>query len=298
MFTVRQLTDLDRLITDQFLEKYSHSCMFMRSNIAQAGLVFRGMRYQGDHFGAFEGDQLIGVMGHYWNGNMMIQMQNTLSTPILSLSEATLNNALMTNRPVKGLLGPSDQVHVLQKQTLLKKEKTQFDNNELLLGLDLKNLIIPELCDDPDYTIRYPVESDREQMIYWRYEFQVETGLSKEDPSVKKQVEADVQEFMTNKKYWLFEYQNNPVGFVGFNAVIEDTVQPGGVWVPPHQRNKSYARAATAMILKLARDEWGKTKSTIFTSNPAAEKAYKALGYEEIGHYAIKILAKPFLPNA
>jgi len=110
-------------------------------------------------------------------------------------------------------------------------------------------------------------------------------------------VADDVENFMTNGRYWLFEYQKNPVSFAGFNAITNDTVQPGGVWTPPQHRNKGYARAATAMILQLARDEWSKKKSVIFTNNPAAEKAYISLGYKFFGYYALIMLDKPYLPK-
>lgn len=297
MISVRQLLDTDIQITDEFLEKHSESCLFMRSNIADAGLVYRGLRHQGDHYGAFMGEELIGVMGHYWNGNLMLQMDNDDSTAIKALAKESLNNALFSNRSVRGIFGPDEQVQVLLKNTDLKKFAKKNQRKEHLLGMNLDELIMPEICFDPDYSIRLPVEADRELMNYWRYEFEIETGLSKNSPETKERVSDDVQHFMTNGRYWLFEYQKNPVSFVGFNAIITDTVQPGGVWTPPQQRNKGYARAATAMILQLAREEWGKTKSVLFTNNPAAEKAYISLGYRFFGHYALIMLDKPYLPK-
>lgn len=297
MTTIRQLIDSDRSQADAFLKKHSETCLFMRSNIADAGIVYRGLRYQGDHYGAFESDELIGIIGHYWNGNVMIQMQNNAELPIQLLREAILQNAYQTNRPIRGALGPDDQVQILLNYKDLKKWKRQYNTKEHLLGLNLNNLVIPDLCHNPDYSIRFPVEEDRDLMIYWRYEFEIETGISQNTPETKERVQQDVQEFMTNGRYWLFEYQKTPVSFVGFNAVISDTVQPGGVWTPPQHRNKGYARAATAMILQLARDEWDKNKSVIFTANPAAEKAYVSLGYQFFGHFALITLAKPYLPK-
>lgn len=297
MITTRQLIETDRIQADHFLSQHSETCLFMRSNIANAGIVYRGLRYQGDHYAAFEGDKIIGIIGHYWNGNVMIQMKNDDALPIDMLRQDILNNAFQTNHPIRGALGPDNQVQLFLKYKDLRKWARQYNTKEHLLGLDLHKLQIPEQCSDPDYSIRPPVEADRDLMVYWRYEFEVETGLSDNTPETKKRVREDVQEFMTNGRYWLFEYQKQPVAFVGFNAVVMDTVQPGGVWTPPQHRNKGYARAATAMILQLARDEWGKEKSVIFTSNPAAEKAYVSLGYQFFGHFALITLKKPYMPQ-
>lgn len=294
MITVRQLGSDDRINADVFLEKSSETCMFMRSNIASAGLVYRGLRHQGDHFGAFKDNKLVGVIGHYWNGNVMIQANDGIK----ELADAIHKNSFASGREIKGLLGPHDQAKIIIETLELTNWPKQLDSKEHLLAINLSDLQIPDLLNDPDFFMREPTEQDRELMTQWRYEYELETGLSFESQETQRKVAQDVEEFMSNGRYWLFDYQDKTVALAGFNAVIEDTVQPGGIWVAPEHRDKGFAKAITASILKLARDRWQKKKSVIFTQNPAAKKAYAALGYKFFDHYALIMFSKPYLPSA
>ena len=80
----------------------------------------------------------------------------------------------------------------------------------------------------------------------------------------------------------------SPVAASSFNARLTDTVQIGGVWTPPELRGHGYARACVAGSLLIARAT-GAHRSILFTAvdNLPAQRAYRALGYREVGDYEI-----------
>jgi predicted GNAT family acetyltransferase len=81
------------------------------------------------------------------------------------------------------------------------------------------------------------------------------------------------------------------VAMVGFNARLPGIVQVGAVWTPPEHRRQGLARAAVALHLAEARAE-RVSRAILFTSNPFAERAYRALGFREVGRFALLIFAE------
>jgi predicted GNAT family acetyltransferase len=79
----------------------------------------------------------------------------------------------------------------------------------------------------------------------------------------------------------------------GFNARLPGIVQVGAVWTPPEHRRKGFARAAVALHLAEARAE-GVSRAILFTSNPFAARAYRALGFSEIGRFTILLFGTPW----
>jgi predicted GNAT family acetyltransferase len=62
----------------------------------------------------------------------------------------------------------------------------------------------------------------------------------------------------------------------------------GGVYTPPKLRGRGYGRAVVAGSLCDARKQ-GSRRSVLFTrgTNVAAQRAYRALGYEVLGDFAL-----------
>jgi predicted GNAT family acetyltransferase len=85
-----------------------------------------------------------------------------------------------------------------------------------------------------------------------------------------------------------------PVATSAFNTAIREAVQVGGVYAPPAQRGRGYARAVVAASLLSARAE-GTQKGILFTGlgNLPAQKAYRSLGFRCVGDYRILLLRTP-----
>jgi predicted GNAT family acetyltransferase len=69
-----------------------------------------------------------------------------------------------------------------------------------------------------------------------------------------------------------------------------DAVQVGGVFTPQALRGRGYARAVVAGSLLEARGA-GAARAILFTPRPDAVAAYRAVGFEQIGRYAVVLFA-------
>lgn len=63
-------------------------------------------------------------------------------------------------------------------------------------------------------------------------------------------------------------------------------VQVGGVYTPPGQRSRGFARRAVALHLAEAHG-YGVQEAILFAAGTAAVRAYRKLGFERIGDYRI-----------
>ena len=90
------------------------------------------------------------------------------------------------------------------------------------------------------------------------------------------------------RSHFVLEVQGSdgPVSYSAFNASLPEIVQVGGVWTPPEQRGRGYARAVVAGSLLDARAE-RVVRAVLFTENPAARRAYEALGFQRVGEYGL-----------
>ncbi len=80
------------------------------------------------------------------------------------------------------------------------------------------------------------------------------------------------------------------VATTAFNAQIPEMVQVGGVYTPPASRGRGYARCVVAGSLLDARADGTADRAILFTPNPAAARAYEAIGFRRISDYALVML--------
>src|SRR4051812_685491 len=70
---LRVLGPGDETKLDDFLRRHADSSMFLRSNARAAGLVDEGKPLQGTYAALFDGDAIVAVAAHAWNGFVMVQ---------------------------------------------------------------------------------------------------------------------------------------------------------------------------------------------------------------------------------
>src|SRR5260370_7198242 len=100
---IRRLVEGEEAALDAFVAAHTDSSMFLRSNLRRVGLADRGAPYQATYCAAFDRDSIIGVVGHCWNGMLLVQAPG----PVESLAPAVV---AASGRRVLGLSGPPDQV--------------------------------------------------------------------------------------------------------------------------------------------------------------------------------------------
>lgn len=281
----RLLTPEDHLPLHDFLNRYSDYTLFMLSNLERSGVIAGDEPCQGQYWGAFDGaGQLTGVVALYWNGILMPCAPQGLETLAGAVSD-------QADRTVGGFVGERNQVARLADW--FGTRDYQLDSPEILYAVALAELVEPPQLRQKDICCRLAEPADAEFLVDWRVQYNLEA--LHEPVTEASQVNASKQMLrqIENQVCYVLFHGEQPVAMSGFNAKTEQYAQVGGVYTPPEYRGRGYGRAVVAGSLLDARNQ-GLQRSILFTGfdNLAAQGAYEAIGYREIGEFAIKILKK------
>ena len=287
MSELRILKSGDEPAMEAFLLPRIESSMFLIGNSRMSGLEDRGRPYQGTYAGVFEGDKIVAAAACYWSRMVVLQAPDhveKLVRTVLSLS----------GRPLKGLIGPADQVAKAENFLGLKDPDIQLDSEEFLYSLDLNRIQVPEIADSGKVHCRRIEAFDIELITEWEVCYRLEALGEKDSPRLRIECREDMERSIREERTWILENNGLPVARTSFNTVIKEAVQVGGVWTLPEWRNRGYARAVVAHSLLDARKK-GASTAILFTpeDNYSAQRAYEALGFERIGSYRILFLKSP-----
>jgi RimJ/RimL family protein N-acetyltransferase len=285
--TIRMLQPGDEAALEAFLLPRIDSSMFLIGNMRSAGLIDRGQPYEGTYAAAFEDGKIVGVAAHYWNQNLIFQAPVHLDALWRAAVEAS-------GCPIKGWIGPNEQVSAAMGTFDVDDSNIQMDETENLYSLKLDHLIVPDGLKSGEVSGRRIKRRDLELVAEWRVAYSLEALGDKDSPQLREQCRASIERSLKERSTWVLEKQGQPVACSSFNTAIKEAVQVGGVWTPPELRSRGYGRAVVAASLLDARAE-GVTKAILFTGEDhiAAQKAYEALGFRHIGDYRIVLLHSP-----
>ena len=281
MIRVEPVREEDVPAIEAYLEARAETSMFLRSNLARAGVAWSGARYQAQYVLAWDGDALAGIAGHFWNDNVLLQSDAHAG----ALAVAAVARS---GRRVAGLVGPLEQVRVARAALGLAGAAATLDHDEVLMTLALDRLIVPPALVDGRVRIRRGAPGDRAIVARWRAAYTVELSGATAGPANDAGGEAWFDTMMAEDVLWVAEADGAPAAIAAFNAVVGDCVQLGGVYTPPALRGRGHARAAVAGSLIDARAT-GATRAILFTPRADAATAYRAIGFEVIGPYGVVV---------
>lgn len=290
--TIKILQPGDESTLEDFLLPRLDFSMFLIGNMRAAGLTDTGQIYTGTYAAAFEAGKITGVVAHYWNQNLLFQ------APQKHLNALWRAAIKASQRPIKGLVGPVDQVRYVQQSLNIDEANIQLGETEKLYSLRLADFSVPNALSSGQVQGRRIEPHDLERVTAWRVGYCLETLEEKDSPQLRDDCRAAIKRSIKEQNTWILEAQNKPVACSSFNTRLKEAVQIGGVWTPPELRRRGYGRCAVAASLLDARAE-GVEKAILFTpqSNIAAQKAYTALGFQYIGDYCIVLLHNPVAPS-
>ena len=194
---------------------------------------------------------------------------------------------ICANRPLIGLAGDGSQCDAIVSALSLGNAPAGLNGREPLMQLELADLVIPE----GDGQLAALSNNNLTQMAQWRAAFVVEAmGI---DPDNAAEIGTrDVTMFIANDSHRVLMVNDTPVAMTGFNAALPHTVQIGGVYTPPEFRGKGYARRAVALHLQEAHGN-DVTRAILAAANPAAQRAYDAIGFQSTGHFTLHLFRTP-----
>ncbi len=270
----------------RFLDKHADSSMFLRSNLAQAGLVYGGRTGEGEYLALVAPDgELEGVVCHCWNGMMALQAPGHAGRMAARLAQRT-------HREVAGLVGPREQVSGAREALGFEASRLVFDSFEELYALDLAELKLPKDLAEGRVTAVRVDEALLDGVAEHREAFRLEAlqGGPREDGQAVARKE--IEELAKLGRYFALLEKGQLVASCCFNAALPDAVQVGAVFTPWAMRGRGYGRCVTAGALKLARDK-GVKRGVLFTAgeNKAAQRAYLSLGFKRVGSYGLLLAA-------
>lgn len=283
---IRCLQSQDIHVLEEYLAPHKAECMFICSNLKAAGIDYKGADFEGEYFGYFNtNDQLKGVIVHYWNGNLMMHTRDhdALENLILHLKKNI-------SRPIAGILGPSIQAEHVIKKLRLSQSHFRINSNEGLYEINLEALNALSM---PSNMNVVPAQDVPKSILSeWMKSYHIEALGALDDEVLAKQVQEDWNLRLQKMDSWVLLLDETPVALSAFNARLADMVQVGPVWTPPEYRNKGFARLLLAYTLFQEKLK-GTKQAILFTDNPAAIKAYLAIGFEKSGYYRLALLEKP-----
>ena len=276
---MRLLVPGDEQALERFLRMQSDSSLLMLSNLASAGIEDFGEDHQGSYAAAFSGRDITSVAAHYWNGCLLLQAPKG-GAELAALALAA------SGRPLKGILGPAPQVAALRRELKLLSQPCRIQNDEDLMGVDFAALRVPEALESIDLRVRLARSSELDLLVNWRVAFAVEALGDKDSPDLRSQTRAEIARRQAAKVNLVLEQRGRLVAACSIIADYETSIQLGTVWTPPPLRGRGFARCLVAGALLRVRGK-GKTRAVLITSNPAAKRAYRAVGFQVLGAYSL-----------
>ncbi|HEX8438300.1 GNAT family N-acetyltransferase [Archangium sp.] len=281
---VRALGPGDEAALERLLAAHPHSSLFLMSNSRASGLRDGDLPYQGAYVGAFEEGMLRGVGALYWSGILVLQAPEHLDLVVEELARRAA-------RPLRGFSGPWSQCERARRVLGLEGAACTLEGKEVLFVLELARLRIPPALASGEVHSRRARDEESDLLAHWRHDYLVEImGKRPGEPLM-----AEAREFVsrTMREGSLFVLTHGPsvVALSAFNARLPEVVQVGGVYTPPALRGRGHARAVVAGSLRMALAE-GARSSVLYTpiDNLPAQRAYRALGFEEVGDYGVILL--------
>ena len=254
-------------MVEALLLRHVEGAMFPLTNLRNHGLALNDFSTTHPHA------MRLWIMGPGLRGVIGLTRQGMLMPMLPDAGDLGGLAARLAGLPITGAVGPAAQVRALLVALGLTDRPTLRNEDEPGFVLDLADLRIPMLA---MARLVAPGVDQRDLMIDWRVAYHHE-ALGTPDPRGRAQV--DIGGYLARDSHRVLLVDGQPVAMTGFNAVLPEIVQIGGVFTPPALRNRGYARLAVALHLDEARQD-GAKRAVLFAASPAAVRAYQAIGFQ------------------
>ena len=278
---VRTATEADVPALKSYLRDHVDVAMFALANLTNDGLGTYGAR-QMRFWLALDGDMIAGALGLSGAGFLL---------PVLGTAADVLAvhaRGFLANERLIGISAEADQAALLI-ESLGVTAPFARDANEPGFTLDLDQIIMPPA--DGAKLLR-PTQNDRPLLIDWREHYHVEV-LGTAADEARRAAAQDIDAYLQIDSHRILEVSGTPVAMTGFNAILPDVVQVGGVYTPPALRGKGHARLALALHLVEAREK-GVGRAVLYAFSEPAARAYRAIGFGPAGRMRFLLFANPF----
>ena len=224
---------------------------------------------------ARQGGKITDILTHSDGGMVM---------PVLPSGDYAAAACTLQGREIEGIIGPRDWARCLETALGLTSAPKSLDHDEPHFALALSDLTLP---DGPGQIV--PMSDAPADLIKsWMLDYQLATLNTPPDRATLR-VQDSYATYTTNRSHVVLMDEGTPLAMTGFNAQLPDIVQIGGVYTPPHLRGQGHARRAVALHLAQVRTR-GVRRATLFSASDMAARAYRAIGFRQIGDWSLILL--------
>ncbi len=277
---IREAVAGDEPALEAYLAKNFATTMFMRGNLRDFGLGNTVDMYAMRYFIALKNGVITAVCAVANFGTIMAQAEGSFEK-LAEFARAQLSESFVC----MGLLGTPEQVAQLKKTFVTQGVTPIYDKAEPLFSMDLEYLVIPDFI---DHELRKAEQKDMPLLAKWAYDYTIEVGLRPAGDASRAEAIEEAKSRVNTERFKLLIVNKQPVAQVLFNATMPDCVQIGAVFTPPEFRCKGYGRLVVAQHLAQAREN-GAQKAVLFSASENASRAYRAIGFQQIGTYVITL---------
>jgi ribosomal protein S18 acetylase RimI-like enzyme len=270
-------TEEDRPAIEAFLKQHIATAMFPLSNLRRFGMAGghpRAMRF----WLRWRAGAVTDVLGVSEEGMVLPQC------PTAPWGDV---KAVLQGQNVKGILGDAAQVAALRAVLALSGDPG-LDDKEPLYALSLDDLIVPDVT---GFRLVPLKDAPRKLVVGWRRDYLQEV-LPMPGEDFAMTAVKDIIGYIEADTHRVLYEGETPVAMTGFNAVLPEAVQIGGVYTPPALRARGHARRAVALHLAQAH-AGGVGKASLFAASSQACKAYEAIGFRRTGDFRILVYQEP-----
>jgi ribosomal protein S18 acetylase RimI-like enzyme len=262
---------------DDFLALHPHSSMYLRA----------GLRCDGDRTNfavARQDGRIVAAAAQAASGMIMLQAP-------LAAGGLAARVLRKSGRRLAGFFGPWSQVRAARHEMGLDEVPLLKDTHEDLFALELSDLRVPPILAGGKVRCRVAGEADFDLLVAWRAAFRQAAMGDAEGGHLEQASRADIAALLPAGSLFILQ-ADQALACCSFNARLPDAVQVGNVWTPPQLRGNGYARAVVAGALAIA-TRTGVAAATLSTGrqNIAAQAAYRSLGFQLVGDYAIATIS-------
>lgn len=275
---IREANPSDAPAIEAFLANYPDTSMFLRSNLAAHGVGFTESEHS-TRFFIWGQSQIEGVFGLTKKGYLMAQLPDFAPQAAQGFAD------LIKGQTVLGMTGVASQVQVILNALGLGDAAYRLHHDEPLYRLDLQ-----EVSPTP-IPYRAPTDADRPILLNWFADYFEDTSQAKGQEAHEMAENRTTMDIQSGRVIVLLD-EGTPVAMAAINAAVAGHIQVGGVFVPRQNRNRGLGRKVTTALLQKAKDQ-GADTAILFANNPPAARAYKALGFQQVGWYRIALLQNP-----
>lgn len=275
---IREAGPGDRAVVEALLTRQIDRAMFPLSNLRAHGL--------GDGEFASDHDHAIRVW-RIGDESLVALTRGGMLLPLLAGgADLSVLRSKLEGLKVTGAVGPASSVRPVLAALGLTGIPTRLDEDQPGFAHDLASLNVPDL---PGAKLVAASEGMRQLLVGWRAASSIESQGMPEDEA-RSRAAADIDDYLSRDSHRVLMLDGQPVAMTGFNAVLPEIVQVGGVYTPRDLRGRGYARQAVALHLAEARAS-GVARAVLFAANDAAARAYRAIGFQPSQPFALVLLS-------